>query len=243
MRKFFLSVVNLFFPVKCFVCKDFLSEGDEFSFCKNCLQETMEDAKTLRCSYCANPLQEGVCFVCSRFKMERNKTAFSFYNRGVGQSLIYGSKFDGRKELVYSISSIVLETHRELFLWAEAYLPIGNAKVASKKRGYCFVTEVVKMIARKTKKPVLNPIAKKEGKSHVFQHFLNAKERRERVKDYFIFQGDKKLSGKKRLLVIDDILTTGSTMEAFVLELRNHLQEVEIERFSFSKTPFRAPEV
>ena len=86
------------------------------------------------------------------------------------------------------------------------------------ERGYNQAEEMAYVIARHAGKPIMNII--KRNKKTQFQALLSMAQKQENVKNAFCLRtGEKTLEGKT-ILIIDDVLTSGSTIKAVVQELR-----------------------
>jgi ComF family protein len=86
-------------------------------------------------------------------------------------------------------------------------------------RGYNQSAEIARVLSKKSGKPVLNCIHR--IRATPIQTGLSAEERMENVTDAFeIPERYKDMIRGKNLLIVDDVLTTGSTMRACVRALR-----------------------
>ncbi len=95
-------------------------------------------------------------------------------------------------------------------------VPLENKKL--KQRGYNQAEELAKELAKVLKIPVVSSNLVKIKKTES-QIGLNAKARQENVKGAFAIKNPAELAGKK-VFLIDDVYTTGSTMEECANVLR-----------------------
>src|SRR3990167_1296367 len=85
------------------------------------------------------------------------------------------------------------------------------------KRGYNQAGVIAKIISKKSNKPVLNIL--KRNRNTVFQFQLSRSDRADNVfKVFDVKTGLNNLSGKK-ILIVDDLMTTGATIKAASFEL------------------------
>ena len=117
---------------------------------------------------------------------------------------------------------------KELKIYFSGYkvIPIPSYKKDDELRGFNHVVEVFKMIGL----DVLQIIEKTE---HFKQAEKSAKERQS-IKKYLQLNTDKSLK-KDRVLIVDDIYTTGSTMKA-AINLVEKLNPKEIKVLVLAKT-------
>ena len=66
--------------------------------------------------------------------------------------------------------------------------------------------------------------------NHMYK-LLNIEARRKNIKSAFKVE---RLKGLKKILIIDDIITTGSTMEEFITEIRNKNNTIQIVVFTLT---------
>ena len=129
----------------------------------------------------------------------------------------------------YEMKDIFLNLFiKELKIYFSGYkvIPIPSYKKDDELRGFNHVVEVFKMIGL----DVLQIIEKTE---HFKQAEKSAKERQS-IKKYLQLNTDKSLK-KDRVLIVDDIYTTGSTMKA-AINLVEKLNPKEIKVLVLAKT-------
>ena len=95
------------------------------------------------------------------------------------------------------------------------YVPCSNRKLKDREFNQC---EVLGKYLYKNTGISCIELLKKADKIKE-QKFLTAKERKENIKNAFLLIKRDKLEGKK-VLLIDDVITTGATLEACVKELK-----------------------
>lgn len=198
------------------------------------------------CKLCFKPIEEytlsnvvnnfEVCSRCyediipkfTKFKIDNIKALAVYdYDEKI-QSLIYQLKgcFD------IEIAELFLERFkRELRIryWGYVIVPIPSYKQDDEIRGFNHVVELFKSL-----KIITLEILEKTQK---FKQALNTKNERKDIKKYLSLKETPDLSHKKVLLV-DDVYTTGSTMKA-AIELIKTLNPKKIEVLVVSKTIFK----
>ena len=123
------------------------------------------------------------------------------------------------KELAKDLASLVI-AHFQLLDEKPSFLkknpdyvlvPVPLEKRKLKWRGFNQVEEIGKEISKFLNIPLINDILFKIKETPP-QVELSEKEREENIKGVFIIRNRKKISGKK-ILLVDDVYTTGSTMK------------------------------
>lgn len=193
----FKSLSNFIFPEEniCFFCKGYI-ENEKQHICNSCrdLIEFAHREVNLDSVY-----------------ME--KTYYSvLYTRFIREN-IHSFKFEGKSYLYKAFGDILLKTICEKDLEGKidaiAFVPMHRIKEA--KRGYNQCELLAKYISKVLKKPLLkNNIIK--AKITREQNKLGMLERRTNLKDSFKAVDIQDFKAKE-ILLIDDIITTGATME------------------------------
>lgn len=202
------------------------------------------------CKLCFRPIEETTLSsiinnfdVCSRcyediipkfteFKIDNIKALAVYdYDEKI-QALIYQLKgcFD------IEIATLFLERfNRELRIryWGYVIIPIPSYKQDDEEREFNHVVELFKSL-KMTTLEILE-------KTQKFKQALNTKTEREDIKKYLSLKENPDLSHKKVLLV-DDVYTTGSTMKA-AINLVKTLNPKRIEVLVISKTIFKPENV
>ena len=201
------DLLNLFYPRLCLLCQRSLVEGEEHIclHCSNHLPYThFTDMET-------NP----VCLLL------QGKTSFvaatallHFTKGGSGQKLIHSLKYHGNKKLGYELGRMAATTYREtgLFDTVDLLLPVPLHPKRMRQRGYNQSEWIAYGIRSATGIAVdtssLSRIKKPESqpRKQIF-------ERSENVEDIFRVENTDTLKNK-HILLVDDVITTGSTMNA-----------------------------
>ena len=150
------------------------------------------------------------------------------YNQQI-QSLLYQLK--GCYDI--EISDLFLERYkRELFLFFLGYkmVPIPSYEPEDRKREFNHVIEIFKSL----KLPMLK-VLKKTKK---YKQANNTKKQRSEIEKYLTFTGQKKDIYNQKILLIDDVYTTGSTMKA-VIKIIKQFNPKTIKVLVMSKTVFK----
>lgn len=195
-RKFFLDV---FFPKFCFGCN---REGNYL--CQDC--QSLLDISANHQKFKTKELDD------LYFALE--------YKKPLVKRLIQSFKYEPfAKELSTSLSSLIINHFQLLdnppkFLIENSnyiFLPVPLSKGKLKWRGFNQAAEIAKELSKFLKIPNISDVLIKQ-KETLPQVELDGKERKENIKGVFSCQNKEKIYGKK-ILLVDDVYTTGATME------------------------------
>ena len=207
------GAVNLLFPPRCPVCDEpvRIREGD---ICRSCRGKLLP-VREPYCFCCGRPLPEEekeYCRDCSkkRHLYVRGRALYEYESVAASS---YRFKYGGRREYARFFGRAMADG-LEGFIRAAAPDGLIPVPVSGRKlygRGYNQAGLLAEEIGRKLHIPVYDGIIQRV-RDTVPQKSLNVQERQNNLKRAFkIAQNDVKLS---TIIIVDDIYTTGSTVDA-----------------------------
>ena len=213
--------LSLFLPRLCLTCRAHLVRGENV-LCTECLLSMARtDFHTRR----DNMLEQEFWGRCN---VER-AAAFSVYNRGSRiRKLIHSLKYDGRKEIGKMLGELYGSTLVEsgFMEGIDMIVPVPLSAERQRMRGYNQSECFAQGLSASSRVPVRCDLLLRTGRSES-QTRRGRYERWENVDGLFTVRKPSVITGK-HILVADDVITTGSTMEACV----NALHEAGGERIS-----------
>ena len=145
---------------------------------------------------------------------------FVFENEKALQQLIHQLKYNNRFRLgIYLGKKLAKLTKAKVMEWeADCIVPIPLHPAKKAERGYNQADFIAKGIAKELSVAMLKNGIKRNINTPT-QTKLNLEERRENMENAFEVN-TKKVVGKK-IILLDDVITTGSTMRSCAIELLN----------------------
>lgn len=209
MKKIFNNILEFFFPSLCIVCSARLNESEEH-ICLSCIEALPQ---TNYHNHDENRLEQ---YLGGKFIFNRAAAYCYFYKSGGLQKIIHQFKYKNNAALATYMGKLYGSQLKDsLFLNDVDYLiPIPLHPKRKKKRGYNQAEEICKGISEITGIPICttaivrvinNPSQTKHSKT----------ERWKNVEGIFASTNNPNLKGKK-IVLVDDVITTGSTIEAIV---------------------------
>ena len=206
------SIFHLLFPHVCESCGSDVIAQDQFL----CLQCHAALPRTEFHHYPSNPVEK---IFWGRMPVV-NATAQYYFSKGSKmQHLMHQLKYKGNKEVGLYLGKLMgyalAETNR--FQTVDALVPLPLHPSKEKKRGYNQATVLCQGIADVLEKPVLKDViirtshTESQTKKNRVQRWENMEGRFELVKPAAV-EG-------KHILLVDDVITTGATLEACGSEL------------------------
>ncbi|MCX8028813.1 MAG: phosphoribosyltransferase family protein [Brevinematales bacterium] len=198
----------------CVNCGDELSYKElSFGICTECLSNITLIDSNLSCRVCGLPDSSRKCSFCesNRIFVDRNISLFVY--KGLLKDIVHQIKFSGQKHLVqvlnYKIGRINVD---ELFMVnIDIIIPVPTSIKSVVERGFDFVKMIFLPIAKANGKRYISLLGRKLFQKE--QKKLSKDERASLVKKRFYLRNLVDLSGKN-VLIVDDVFTTGSTINA-----------------------------
>jgi len=206
--------VNLLFPSKCMFCGAIVSDNGG-NICGKCLSEINRIDFDAACRICGRPSETGQsCRSCASGTNRFIRNAALSYYYGKFQPVIFKYKYGGIKRYGKDFARLIYTGMFDGYisgLHADCFIPVPLYVGRMKSRGFNQAELIARNLSDLTGIPTVgnNLVRIRETKP---QSRLNARERRINVDGAFRVSDPSALKGK-RLLLIDDIFTTGATLD------------------------------
>ncbi len=201
------ALTHLFFPHICPGCGSDLLEDDQL-VCIHCYQQL---PLTHFAGYYDNPVEK---IFWGRIPVKAAASLFYFTKHSVLQQLMHQLKYQGKKEVGFFLGKKLGETLNESSRFAEidALVPLPLFASRERKRGYNQATILCEGMAESMKIPVFQ-------KSVARVHATQTQTQKNRIERWRNMSGnfevvDPRLLENKHVLLVDDVITTGATLEA-----------------------------
>ncbi len=206
--------VDLFFPRHCVGC------GKVGSFlCPDCLRKLPRLLPPL-CPKCGRPQASGIlCPSCRRLQTEIDGIRSPYRFDEVIREAIYQLKYHNLKAVSFCLADLLADYLQSNPLPGEALVPVPLHPRRLRERGYNQSSLLARQLSKLTNLPVLEDclIRAKEAPPQV--KASSVEERRRNVISAFMCQNEK-VSGKQ-IMLIDDVCTSGATLESCASALKN----------------------
>lgn len=202
----FYGLIDMVFPSRCVCC------GNNISIRNNCVcGECLENIGTIKneCNICSGELEDGICDICAGRKLYFKKNiAVSDYT-GVLKSILHTYKFSRRRRIA---SHLAEAAYKRIYMHRDLFDIITHVPMNRKKkwdRGFNQSEIMAKQISGKLGKQFQTLL--KEKPFFKTQRNLGLRERFLNVLGRYEIINRKTLQGK-RILLVDDVFTTGATI-------------------------------
>ncbi len=203
----FNDLLSLFFPQLCAGCNSPLVKGEDI-LCLNCL------ADLPRNDFSDGKESPFALTFLGRIDYCYAASYYCFDKGGRVQHLLHELKYKGRKDIGFKLGLMFgFELDQQpQFTQIDAIIPVPLHPRKQRSRGYNQSTEICRGISQSMNRPlILGNLIRKVYTST--QTTKGRYERWENVSGIFSVKNSKTLLGK-HILLVDDVVTTGATIEA-----------------------------
>ncbi len=204
-------VLSRVLPQSCLLCE---ATSGAHALCPACAADLpLLDA--LHCAVCATPSPGGqTCGRCLKQAPHFDSTAAHYRYAFPLDKLMHSYKYGHQ----LAVSRLFEEALAAPITGIDAIIAVPASPLHLRNRGFNPALELAKPLAKHAKIPLLLNAGTRPFDSPA-QASLPWKERQANIKNAFACHAD--LSGK-RILVIDDVMTTGATLNEFARTLKRH---------------------
>ncbi|MDD4074048.1 MAG: ComF family protein [Candidatus Pacebacteria bacterium] len=198
------KLIDIFFPKKCINCQ---KEGSYL--CEDCL--SLIDVNPFIYCLCDKMEKIHKCEKCKHRYLDRIYSACSFKN-SIVQNAIHKLKYSYIKELSIPLSFLIIKHLQEVSCLIDedfVIIPIPLSNKRKRARGFNQSEEIAKIISETTGLKLFTDCIEKI-KNNKAQVELNKEERLKNISG--VYKVKKDILGLN-IILIDDVYTTGATME------------------------------
>lgn len=203
----FKNIYNLFYPEVCLCCQEHLT-SNEHVICVIC----RHDLPVTNFSGEHNNLVEKSFY--GRIPIENATALFYFFKKGNVQELIHALKYKNQQQVGVLLGNWlgeeILVSSRFSTIDCIVSVPLHKKKL--KSRGYNQVTTFGESLANKLNIPYIDNVLKRVSFTNTQTKKIRL-DRWKNVEELFLVEDNAALENK-HILLIDDIITTGATLEA-----------------------------
>ena len=216
-----MGILNILYPERCPVCHDIL-KGKDF-VCPSCRQK-LSYIKEPKCKKCGKEMEkeeQEYCRDCQRFSHSFDKGGAVFAYDQVMRKSISMFKYHNRREYARFYAAEMYEHCRHFLNTCnpDVILPVPIHRQKKRQRGFNQAELVAKKLGKMMKVPVDCKYLIRREKT-VPQKELSRQKRKANLKQAFEVNKTNKIY--ERVLIVDDIYTTGATIDAISEILREN---------------------
>lgn len=209
------SLLSLCFPPKCAICGSDTASG--VHLCETCAGE-IEHIREPFCARCSTPFhgaitEEFVCADCKERGQHFECAVACYLSTGPVRDFIHGFKYQRQTYLRHALAGWLAQTLDDPRIAGrpfDALVPVPLHHVRRREREFNQAEVLAELVAPKSGRPVWNAL--RRIRSTPTQTRLDRAERMENLSGAFVVRKPAQVDGR-HLLLVDDVFTTGSTVE------------------------------
>lgn len=223
LKSILSDALHLFYPHTCKGCGSDIIADNNF-LCLNCINNLPE---TGFASQRNNPIEK---YFWGRISVAAAHSEFYFTKASLIQQLMHALKYKGCKAIGLCLGELLGKSlaDSQRFNDIDALIPLPLYADKEHKRGYNQTAIICEGISAVSNMPVITANVARQRFTQT-QTLKHRTERWENVAGSFIVKNPQTLQGK-HLLLVDDVITTGATLEA----CGNAILQVENTRLSIA---------
>lgn len=198
---------------KCIFCGNDIANFCDKPYCENC-KKILPFISENRCLICSNEInnEATICDSCQKHPPHFKKLFSPFRYEGIVKKSVLNYKYDNSRYLAKGYAIILSKLLRNLDIDLITFVPMSK----NEKRYFNHSKQLAEELSKLLKTPCVELLRKMKDTKE--QKSLTFKERRENVKDVFALTKSVK---NKKILLVDDIASTCSTLDACAEKLKS----------------------
>ncbi|UFS72393.1 ComF family protein [Geomonas sp. RF6] len=220
----FRALLDILFPPLCHLCKAFIQHAGDLHICADCLGKISFITERF-CPVCGipftSPLDDShLCGPCLLHAPPFDSCRSATLYEGPVRDLVHRLKYDGKVHLALPLGLLMVHALEPLRaqVGPELIVPVPLHRRRLRQRGYNQSQLIAEEVGKRWKVPVSVGNLRRVRWTEP-QTSLPAAERKVNVRGAFEVRYAERLEGK-RVLLVDDVLTTGSTVRACAAALK-----------------------
>jgi len=214
LKKFF---VRYFFndKWKCQRCGREIFDG---YFCPECMKVLPKNDGNI-CNRCGRKTDypEDYCITCSGTEFSADMCRSAFYYNEISGALIHRFKYRNKRYMANMFSEFLANLYFKNFMDAEMIVFVPMTEKEKRERGYNQSELLADKLSERLNLPVVPAVGK--VKDTVHQVGLDREQRLKNLKGAFKVTDKNAVKGKK-ILLVDDVMTTGTTVNTISAALK-----------------------
>lgn len=223
MKQFISAMLDFIFPPLCHICRSFIPDASELHICRAC-RENMPLVVSPLCTVCGIPFagagDDHICGRCLTNPPHFDYARAHLLHEGSARHLIHAFKYRYKTHLRRPLTLLALEGVAGFIAEQKPDLivPVPLHRLRLRRRGFNQAVLLGKFFSARLSLPMRTKGLLRIRQTEP-QIELSGEERRSNVKGAFAVSDPVCVNGR-RILLLDDVMTTGSTVNECAKELK-----------------------
>ena len=213
-----MSLLDWIYPPKCVACKMLLPlvhNAPKHWICEQC-KPLFTAISEPYCKVCGHPGLPCASCYGKTFDFEYNRAVFTY--KDTVRDLIHKIKFQGQKQAAFALGDLMA---KELTVIGDYVIPVPLHKSKKRSRGFNQAAVLARPLSKSLNIPMSEDMLLRV-KNTMPQSLLTSQAREDNLTGAFAYNQKKYKTPPDTLILLDDIFTSGATMNACAKVLKNN---------------------
>ena len=226
IKNFIKNIFGIVFPNHCIICGNMIESEKMNYICINCINKKLNYIHAddyIRCEKCGRLIEDkNKTCACKYEDIYFDECKSMLYYKGITIDLIHKMKFAHRYLICKDFGAILSFYYKDYIKKFDAitFVPLGKNRFL--ERGYNQSEIIAKTISKILNIKLIENIISRKKETYPLSMIKDKELRKSTIKDAFKINKNFKinLNEKINLLIIDDVFTTGATLNEISFEIR-----------------------
>ena len=221
---FIKSLISLMFPNHCIVCGNLMQSRNMNYLCIECINKNLDyihKDEYIRCERCGKVLENNnsIC-ICKDEELYFDECKSMLYYNNNTVDLIHKMKFSHRYLICKDFAAMLSYYYKDYIKSYDAvsFVPLGKKRFL--ERGYNQSEIIAETISNILDIKLIDDIIVRKKETKAISSLNSKTERMNMIKNAFSVNSSYQSLNKINLLIVDDVFTTGSTLNELSKEIK-----------------------
>ena len=218
------NIFSLIFPNHCIICGELMQSNNMNYVCIDCINKNLDyihKDEYIRCPKCGKVLEseKSIC-ICKDEELYFDECKSMLYYNNHTADLIHKMKFSHRYLICKDFAAMLSYYYKDYIKSYDAvtFVPLGKNRFL--ERGYNQSEIIAETISKILNIRLIDDIIFRQKETKALSSLNSKTERLNMIKNAFVINTDYRDHNKIDLLIIDDVVTTGSTLNEISKEIK-----------------------
>ena len=224
IKHFFYNIASIIFPNHCIICGNIMESSNMNYICIDCINKNLDYIHKdgyIRCNRCGKVLenQNSIC-ICKEEEIYFDECRSMLYYNNHTIDLIHKMKFSHRYLICRDFAAMLSHYYKDYIKSYDAvsFVPLGKKRLL--ERGYNQSEIIAETISKILNIKLIDDIIFRKKETKALSSLNSKTERLNMIKNAFIINDHYNNNNKMNLLIIDDVITTGSTLNEISKDIK-----------------------
>ncbi|WP_300756644.1 ComF family protein [uncultured Brachyspira sp.] len=224
IKHLYSTIASIIFPNHCIICGNIIESSNMNYICIDCINKKLDyihKDEYIRCNRCGKVLEiiNSIC-ICQYEDIYFDECKSMLYYTDNAADIIHKMKFSHRYLICHDFAAMLSYYYKDYILKYDAitFVPLGKKRLL--ERGYNQSELIAKNISKILNIKLIDDIIIRKKETKALSSLNSKTERINMIENAFLVNNDYHSFNKINLLIIDDVITTGSTLNEISKEIK-----------------------